>query len=93
MQASNFDDPLDDSPSPEEILRQLFKIEKCLGRSWQPIAAHRMQTIVIRLSSIVLHVQPVLASHDVDKAVLPSFATASIELAQWQIKLREHLDD
>mmetsp|Transcript_59287 Transcript_59287/g.130138 ORF Transcript_59287/g.130138 Transcript_59287/m.130138 type:complete len:370 (-) Transcript_59287:253-1362(-) len=27
-QASSFDDPLDDSPSPEEILRQLFKIEK-----------------------------------------------------------------
>ena len=54
MQASNFDDPLDDSPSPEEILRQLFKIEKCLGRSWQPMAAHRMQTIVIRLSSMLI---------------------------------------
>ena len=79
MQASCYDDPLDDSLSPEDILRQLFKIEKFLGSQWQPMADQRMQSIVIRLSSILLHVQPVLALHDVDKAVLPSFATSSIE--------------
>jgi len=84
MQASSFDDPLDDSPSPEEILRQLFKIEKCLGRSWQIMAAHGSPQNADHCHQIVIHV---------DKAVLPSFATASIELAQWQIKLREHLDD